>query len=212
LANVVGEVAVAASGVAAGAITPGEAVDQVVANTGGGTAPASGGGSTGATGGGATGGGVKDPGSPDDQPITPEQRQFVEQMKQELGLRRIHGDVDPVEGDGTTGGVAIGNPADAKIENKNSLVGNPGQGGGGSGPGERRDLKDNPRPGLGQGPDHGGDIDNEDGTGFTGGVRTQGPGDIDFGVGQKPLLGRVGSQSDDDEEESDDDDDSDDDA
>jgi hypothetical protein len=208
VAGVVGEAVVAANEVASGASTPTEAVKQVI-----GGPTAAGGGSTGAASGSGKGGGSKDPGSPDDQPMTLEQRQFAEQMKQELGIRRIQGDVDPADGDGTTGGTQIGDFTDAKAENKNSLVGNPGQAGGSGPDGKRRDTE-GIRPGLGQGPDKGGDIDNEDGSGFTGGVHTTGPGDVDFGVGQSPLMGPVGSQSDedDDSEEDDSDDDSDEDG
>ncbi|MEO6350815.1 MAG: hypothetical protein ABIP53_09195, partial [Candidatus Limnocylindrales bacterium] len=109
LANLAGEAVVAANEVASGAATPKEAFLQAADNFQKAQS------STGAASGGGKGGGTRDPGSPDDQPNTPEQRQFVEQMKQELGLRHIQGDVDPVDGDGATGGVAIGNPAEAKI-------------------------------------------------------------------------------------------------
>jgi hypothetical protein len=52
----------------------------------------------------------------------------------------------------------------------------------------------------------GGDIDYEDGSGWTGPTHTEGPEDVDFGVGGAPLVGmNEGDEEEEDEEDTEDD-------
>jgi hypothetical protein len=165
---------------------------------------------SGAAGSGA-GGGTKLTDPDDDRsPPTEGEIAFRQAIEKELGIRRIPGDIDPVDGDGTTGGAPVDDETAAAIvgtKSKNSLVGNPGTAGAGSNP-----TPTQGNPGLGGGSDHGGDIDFEDGSGFTGGVRTQGPQDVDFNVGSQPLIGIKGKDDDDEDSEDDGGDDDDDDS
>ncbi|MEO6350117.1 MAG: hypothetical protein ABIP53_05655 [Candidatus Limnocylindrales bacterium] len=175
-------------------------LETAVGSTLGGIAGSKG---TGSVGSGAGGGAKLTDPDDDRSPPTDAEIAFAQAMKDQLGIRRIPGDIDPGDGDGTQGGTPVGAGAAAAIvgtRSQNSLVGNPGTAaGGGSSP-----IPTPGNPGLG-GSDKGGDIDFEDGSGFTGGVRTTGPEDIDFGVGNRPLIG-LGGNSDDEADDDDDDD------
>lgn len=162
--------------------------------------------------GGNKGGGAKLVNPDDDRsPPTEAEIAFSQALKDSLGIRHIPGDIDPGDGDGTTGGAPVSDEEAQAIvgtKTKESLVGNPGSPEAGARAKAPKATGDE-RPGLGSGSDQGGDIDFEDGSGFTGGVRTTGPQDVDFGVGSKPLIGL--GKGDEEEEEDDDSDDADDD-
>ena len=77
-------------------------------------------------------------------------------------------------------------------QGKGGLIGNPGSAGGGEASGGTAG-----EPGIGQGPRQGGDIDFEDGSGFTGGSRNE---ELpDFSVGSEPLVGFPSNSEEDDE-------------
>jgi hypothetical protein len=162
---------------------------------------------SGAAGSGAGGGAKLTDPDDDRSPPTEAEIAFRKAIENELGVRRIPGDIDPGDGDTTSGGTPVSaGDAHAIVEakGKNSLVGNPGS----QDAGQQAPKGVQGEPGLG-GTRHGGDIDFEDGSGFTGGTRTTGPGDVDFGVGQDPLIG-INRNDDDDEDEDESDDEGDD--